>query len=107
MEPLMKDTDEQPIENPSVSASTTKHLRLLRNPHAISRAALDRFATGRSLDGEKARVVRHLLAGCPDCRGHLISSWTAPVDPRSYDAAFERSLERAWSLFEERSGTDD
>lgn len=107
MEPLMKDPDEQPIENAKASASTPKHLRLVPDLHPISRAALDRFAAGRSLDGEKARIVRHLLAGCPDCRGHLISSWAAPVDPQSYDAAFERSLERAWSCFDKRFGTDD
>jgi hypothetical protein len=59
--------------------------------HPISRACLERFASGRSSAQENRAIVTHLLRGCSTCAGtlrELNRGKPAPVD------AYERALDR-------------
>jgi len=38
-------------------------------------AQLDRFLRGKAPGGEKRLVVRHLLAGCPECVAAVRTFW--------------------------------
>lgn len=82
--------------------------------HPIAIEVLDRFANHRATAQERARVVRHLLAGCGSCQVHLKHLWPsaeemdrlAEVQDDRYDAAFERALERALSSFKSVPGSN-
>lgn len=58
--------------------------------HAISRASLERFASGSASVEENRAIVTHLLQGCGTCAGTL-----REVDRRKPApvAAYERSLD--------------
>jgi hypothetical protein len=81
---------------PSPAARPTGHrlrLRLVPPAHTVSPAALDRFAQGIAAESERGTIVRHLFAGCADCKRHLAEHWGAVEKSYpllSYDSAFER-----------------
>ncbi|HTQ81132.1 MAG TPA: tetratricopeptide repeat protein [Thermoanaerobaculia bacterium] len=78
------------------------------NKHPISLEVLGRFASHSTTAAERRAVVRHLLAGCAECKsqlGHLLPS-PPEMDRRSklqddrYDAAFERAVRFTLTAFQ-------
>ena len=58
----------------------------------LSDLDVEAFLAGGMESGELHRVTRHLLAGCPDCRGRLIAAASgAPVPDEAYDACITRA----------------
>jgi tetratricopeptide (TPR) repeat protein len=80
--------------------------------HTLSLEVLGRFARQTATSAERKSVVRHLLAGCPQCRTYLTSLWPTAADMArleelesdDYEVAFERALERAWTAFKAGPG---
>lgn len=64
--------------------------------HPISRASLERFATGSSTPQENRTIVVHLLQGCATCSGTLRElDRRKPAPASAYEKAldgFEREL---------------
>ena len=52
----------------------------------LDAAARDRFAAGQSEPAERGTVLRHLLAGCPECTGAVRSrvELLKPREPKSF-----------------------
>jgi len=72
-----------------------QRLHLVRPSHDLPLEIVDRFATGRASQKERQAVMRHLLAGCPQCQMRLQGHWggAAPA-AETYDEALHRSRER-------------
>ena len=82
--------------------------------HSISREVLGRFASCTATAAERMEIVRHLLAGCGECRSELRHCWPGPAGEQAasmgefsggaYDAAFERAAGRAVAALAALSG---
>jgi hypothetical protein len=85
----------EPAAAPNPQIPPRERLRLCPPPHDVPAAAVDRFAANQASPEERRAVIRHLLAGCHQCKDRLLARWTpAPLPESAYDGAFERSMER-------------